>query len=384
MSKKKLLYFVSEDKYFLTHKLPHALIALKNGFDVLIVCKVSKFRKTIKSYGFEVKNINLDRSSLNFIKELKTIFELYKIFKNFKPNIIVNVALKPIIYGSICSKILDKFIDLKINSIVGLGYLFINRGLKVFIIRTIVKKILLFFINDSKTALIFQNIDDQNYFLNQKIIKSCKYKIIRGSGVDTDFFKPSSISKKYDLIMHCRMLKDKGVLELVEAINKLKKKKIFLHVLLIGNPDEKNLASIKKSELEKWNSDKTIHWLPEQKDILKYIQQSRIAVLPSYREGFPKSLLEAASCGLPIITNDVPGCREICINNFNGFLVQTKNSSDLSKKIESLIQDVDLIKKMGENSRKLVLKNFSQNYISKQFLYLYKKVNEFKTKNDLK
>ena len=144
------------------------------------------------------------------------------------------------------------------------------------------------------------------------------------------------------------------------------------------------MASIKKSELEKWNSDKTIHWLPEQKDILKYIQQSRIAVLPSYREGFPKSLLEAASCGLPIITNDVPGCREICINNFNGFLVQTKNSSDLSKKIESLIQDVDLIKKMGENSRKLVLKNFSQNYISKQFLYLYKKVNEFKTKNDLK
>lgn len=373
MSQKKILYFVSEDKYFLTHKLSHALVALENGFSVLIVCKVTDFKKKILSYGFQVKNINLDRGSLNIVKELKTLYELFKILKAFQPDIIVNIALKPILYGLLCSKLFKK-INLKINAIVGLGYLFINKGPKITILKVILKKVLFFLFKDTKVIVVFQNRDDRNYFLQKKIITSCKQKIIAGSGVDVKYFKPSNIKKKYDLVMHSRMLRDKGVIDLIKAVKELQKRNIFLKVLLLGNPDYKNLASIKKNELEQWNSEKIIKWIPEKQNILTYIQQSKVAILPSYREGFPKSLLEAASCGLPLITNNVPGCKEICIHNYNGFLVAPKDYMSLSKKIELLIFNEDLIKQMGKNSRKLVIKKYSQNLISKQFLNLYNEI----------
>ena len=374
MKKYKLLYFVSEDEYFLTHKLPHALIALKNGFEVMIVCKFSKFKKKILSYGFKVQNLKLDRKNLNPFKEINNLIILKKIIGNFEPDIIVNVSLKPILYGSICS-FFSKTIRLKINAIVGLGYLFINNNIKAIILRGILKKLLYFLLSDTRTFCVFQNNDDLKYFVKNKILKSSQNLVIKSSGVDTKYFKPSNkVKKKYDLIMHSRMLVDKGVLDLIMAIKYLKKKNIFLNVLLLGNPDEKNLATINKSELERWNKENLITWFPAQLNVKKFILQSRIAVLPSYREGFPKSLLEAASCGLPIITNDVEGCREICIDNFNGSLAKARDFLDLSEKIKNLTSKKELIKRMGSNSRKLVLKYYTQEKVSRQFLTLYKKV----------
>lgn len=374
MKKYKLLYLVSEDEYFLTHKLPHALIALKNGFEVLIVCRFSKFKKKILSYGFKVQELKLDRKSLNPFKEINNLIILKKIIGTFEPDVIVNVSLKPILYGSICS-FFSKTIRLKINAIVGLGYLFINNNIKAIILRGILKKLLYFLLSDTRTFCVFQNNDDLKYFVKNKILKSSQNLVIKSSGVDTKYFKPSNkVKKKYDLIMHSRMLVDKGVLDLIMAIKYLKKKNIFLNVLLLGNPDEKNLATINKSELERWNKENLITWFPAQLNVKKFILQSRIAVLPSYREGFPKSLLEAASCGLPIITNDVEGCREICIDNFNGSLAKARDFLDLSEKIKNLTSKKELIKRMGSNSRKLVLKYYTQEKVSRQFLTLYKKV----------
>ncbi len=161
-----------------------------------------------------------------------------------------------------------------------------------------------------------------NYFLQRRIVEKDKVLIIPGSGVNTSYFKPRNVAKKYDLILHSRMLIDKGVVDIITALQILQKKEIFLKTLFLGNPDYNNLASIKTNELKLWNKQKLIVWIPEKKKILKYILQSRISILPSLREGFPKSLLEAASCGLPLISTDVPGCREICINNYNGLLVK--------------------------------------------------------------
>lgn len=373
MRKRRLLYFVSEDKYFLTHKLPHALIALKNGFRVLVVCKCTTEKKKIFSYGFEVQDLNLDRKNINPFKELRNLFKFYKIISNFKPDIIVNVALKPIIFSSICSSLFKKNIKLKIHAVVGLGYLFINKGLKVLILKSLLEKLLFLFINDSKSITIFQNRDDLNYFLEKKIILNSKQtRLIKSSGVDINYFKPSkTIKKKYDLIMHSRMLVDKGVLDLISAIKELKKRKIYLKILLLGNPDSKNLASISKKQLIAWSKEKIIEWQPAKKNIKKYIQSSKIAILPSYREGFPKSLLEAASCGLPLISNNVTGCKEICIDGYNGLLVEVNDYLSLSKKIKYLMSNHKLMTKMGRNSRELVVKNFSEKIISDKFLELY-------------
>ena len=371
MKKYKLLYFLSEDHYFLSHKLPHALKALKSGFDVLIVCKESRYREKILSYGFKFENINLDRKSLNPFKEFLTILSFFKIIKRFKPDIIQNIALKPILYGSFCS-IFQRKIKIQINAIVGLGYLFINKTLFNFFVKTILKFLLKFLFFDKKNIIVFQNKDDLDLFLKKKIVNKPQSKLIPSSGVNIKTFKPSKIEKKFDLIMHSRMLVDKGVMDLIKAIKILKKKNFDIKVLLLGNPDNNNRASIKIEDLKKWKSEKLILWKSAKINVIKYINQSRIGILPSYREGFPKSLLESASCGLPLISTNVPGCKDICINNYNGLTVDIKNPSQLSEAIRNLITNEKMINHMGSNSRKLVIKKYSDQIISSEFLKLYR------------
>ncbi|MDC3091179.1 glycosyltransferase family 4 protein [Rickettsiales bacterium] len=375
MKKYKLLYFVSEDHYFLTHKLPHALLALKNNFDVLVVCNTSKYKKKILSYGFNIKHINLDRKSINPFQELKTLTQLITIISDFKPDIIQSVALKPIIYCSFCKIFFSKIIKLNVYSIVGLGYLFINRGLFNYFLKRIVEVYLKLFLGKKKSIIIFQNKEDLSYFIKKKIITQKQSTIISGSGVNIDHFKPTKkIKKKYDLLMHSRMLIDKGIYDLINAIYILRKKNISLKVLLLGDPDLKNRASIKKEYLEELVRKKIIDWVPSKPDVLPYIQRSRIGILPSYREGFPKSLLEAASCGLPLISTNVAGCKEICINGYNGFLAQVKDPQDLAKKIEKLLFNKKSQFLMGKKSRKICVEKFSDGTISKEFLKIYNSI----------
>lgn len=372
MKKYKLLYFVSEDHYFLTHKLPHALLALKNNFDVLVVCNTSKYKKKILSYGFNIKHINLDRKSINPFQELKTLIELIKIISDFKPDIIQSVALKPIIYSSFCKIFFSKTIKLNVYSIVGLGYLFINKGFFNYFLKNTIEAYLKLFLCNKKSIIIFQNNDDLTYFIKKKIVTKKQSAIIPGSGVNIDHFKPKAkIKKKYDLLMHSRMLIDKGIYDLISAIQILRRKNIFLKVLLLGNPDLKNRASIKKEYLEELVHKKIIDWIPSKPDVLPYIQRSRIGILPSYREGFPKSLLESASCGLPLISTNVVGCKEICINGYNGLLAKVKDPQDLARTIEKLLSNKKSQFLMGKKSRKICIEKFSDNVISKKFLNIY-------------
>ena len=169
------------------------------------------------------------------------------------------------------------------------------------------------------------------------------------------------------------MLKDKGIIELIDVIRKIKIKK-SLKVLFLGNPDTSNDASISLQTLENWQNEGLIIWKGFCEEVIGYLNQSKISILPSYREGFPKSLLEGASCGLPIIATDVPGCREICVNNLNGFLVKPKDEYTLQKSIISLLNNKKLLKKFGFNSRKLVKQNFNVDFISRDFVRLYNQI----------
>ena len=222
---------------------------------------------------------------------------------------------------------------------------------------------------------VFQNKDDKEYFKKRNLIDSNRTNVIKGSGVNVNFFKPSyNIKKKYDLILHSRMLVDKGIFETIEAIKNLKKKKVFIKVLFLGSPDDDNLANINTKQLLQWVKQKIIYWIPHKENVLEYILSSKISILPSYREGLPKSLLESASCGLPLITSDVPGCREICINNFNGILVRKKKPEDIEKAIEYFFSNKKKIREFGEKSRELVLKNYDVKIISRRFLDLYNNI----------
>ena len=372
MKKYKLLYFVSEDEYFITHKINQAKTALKFFDEIKIMCKFSNYSRKIELSGFKTINFNLSRKSVNPILNLRSLIKFFSITTKYKPDVIQCFALKPILYSIIINFFLKR--DIKILCcVVGMGYLIINKNLFARVYKSIYFFLLKIFIN-KKVFFVFQNSDDYSLFRRKKIISKNNSSLIRGSGVCTKKFKSNNQKKIYDLIFHSRIIKDKGVFEIIDAIKILRNQNVFFKTLFLGDIDNANRSFITEKQVNFWVKEKLIIWKRKTNNVLPYLQKSKISILPSYREGLPKSLLEAASCKLPIISTDVPGCREVCINNFNGFLVQPKDSGSLSKSIQKLLFNSNLMKKFGRNSREIVTKNFSDQIISNEFLKLYQEV----------
>ena len=372
MKKYKLLYFVSEDEYFITHKINQAKTALKFFDEIKILCKFSNYSRKIKLSGFKTINFNFNRKSINPILNLRSLTKFFSITTQYKPDVIQCFALKPILYSVIINFFLKK--DIKIIScVVGMGYLIINKNLFARVYEFIYFFLLRIFIN-KKVFFVFQNADDYSLFRKKKIITKNNSNLIRGSGVCTKKFKPNKQKKIYDLIFHSRIIKDKGVFEIIDAIKILRNQNVFFKTLFLGDLDMENRSFITEKQVNFWVKEKLIIWKRKTKNVLPYLQKSKISILPSYREGLPKSLLEAASCKLPIISSDVPGCREVCIDNFNGFLVQPKDPVSLSKSIHKLLFNPNLMRKFGKNSRGIVTKSFSDQIISREFLKLYKRI----------
>ncbi|MAR64113.1 MAG: hypothetical protein CMP43_03805 [Rickettsiales bacterium] len=372
MKKYKLLYFVSEDEYFITHKINQAKTAFKFFDEIKILCKFSNYSRRIKLSGFKTINFNFNRKSTNPILNLRSLTKFFSITTQYKPDVIQCFALKPILYSVIINFFLKK--DIKIIScVVGMGYLIINKNLFAKVYEFIYFFLLRIFIN-KKVFFVFQNEDDYSLFRKKKIITKNNSNLIRGSGVCTKKFKPNKQKKIYDLIFHSRIIKDKGVFEIIDAIKILRNQNVFFKTLFLGDLDMENRSFITEKQVNFWVKEKLIIWKRKTKNVLPYLQKSKISILPSYREGLPKSLLEAASCKLPIISSDVPGCREVCIDNFNGFLVQPKDPESLSKSIQKLLFNPNLMRKFGKNSRGIVTKSFSDQIISKEFLKLYKRI----------
>ena len=369
MKKTKLLYFISEDDYFLTHKLDQAKSAIKNKFEVLIVCKFFKNEKKIKALGFKTTNLNLDRKSINPFKELFCLIEFGKIVFTFKPDLIQCIALKPILYTSLISPLIRK--TQIIMCIVGLGYLFIDKKKSTKIIKKIYVMLLNIFLSKKNSHFIFQNNQDKKIIENYLKIQSSKITIIRGSGVDTNKFIKKKTKKNFDLIFHSRILYDKGFIELIEAIKNLRKKRPIT-LLVLGSPDPNNRSSVELDKIKAWHKQGLINWKRKTQNVIPLIQKSKIAVLPSYREGLPKALLEAASCELPIITSNTVGCKEICINKYNGLLVPVGDYISLANAIEKILDNKKLARFYGKNGRKLVIKKFSDKIVNKHFLNVYK------------
>ena len=277
-----------------------------------------------------------------------------------KPSVIQCFALKPILYAVIANFFSRNNTKL-LCCVVGMGYLFINKNLFTRLYKNLFFMFLRSCINRN-VFFIFQNNQDKNL------------RVILSSGVLTKKFTEGKQKKIYDLIFHSRIIKDKGIFEIIDALKILRNKNINLKALILGDPDDKNRSSVTLNQLDLWVKENLIIWKSKVKNVIPFLQKSKISILPSYREGLPKGLLEAASCKLPLISTNVPGCREICKNNFNGFLVRPKDSESLAKSIERLIFDERLMKKFGANSRKLVQQRFSADIVFKNFLGVYREV----------
>jgi glycosyltransferase involved in cell wall biosynthesis len=370
---KTIIYFVSEDWYFCSHRLPIARKALAEGFRVVVITKVNKHKKIIESEGFELAPIEIRRGGVKLFSEFKTFSVLYSYYKKYKPDIVHHVAIKPVIYGTLVARFIG---SIKIvNAMAGLGFIFISNKKRVKLLRFFVRQLFRFLFRSKNGRLILQNKDDLNYFLENKIVKKDQVAIIRGSGVNIEQFTFINEAKDVPIVMLAsRMLWDKGVGEFVSASKILKDKKINTRFVLVGENDPENPSSIPQEKLDEWHESGVIEYWGEQTKMHKVLPKASIICLPSYREGLPKVLLEAASCGRPIIATDVPGCREIVHNGENGILVPLKNSNSLASAMKELINNPEKRKIMGTNGRRLVENEFSEEIVVYQTLKVYQEL----------
>lgn len=374
MPNKKLFIVVNVDWFFLSHRLPIALAAKNKNYDVTIVSADTGKASEIINYGLSFIEAPFTRSGTNIYKELLLIRFLKKLYKLHKPDIVHHVTLKPAIYGSLAAR--KAGIKCVINAISGLGYNF-TAGRQGFM-QSLLNLLLKQSFKDGKLQFIFQNPDDVNLFKRLDLIKNDdQIHIIKGSGVDLNAF-PFSPEPNGDIIkvlLPARMLYDKGVVELVNAAKSLKDKyrnKVCFN--LAGDIDTHNPAAITETMLRSLLDPPYINWIGFQKSMPTVLSNHNIIVLPSYREGLPKSLIEACAIGRPIITTDAPGCRECVIEGYNGFLVPVKDHVLLAQHIARLVDDHSLRFAMAQNSRKFAEENFSIQSVVDKTLYLYEKV----------
>tara|TARA_B100001057_G_scaffold129720_1_gene128806 strand:+ start:222 stop:1328 length:1107 start_codon:yes stop_codon:yes gene_type:complete len=364
----KVLFVANDLDFFISHRLPLAKKAVELGYSVFII---SNKLPSMKYKGIDFKTFSIERSSTSMLKNFKSLMELKKIIKDISPDIIHSITLKSILLSNLVL-LFDKKVK-KVNAVSGMGYLFTSNrvsfalyGLK-FILRAII--IL------GNPHFIFQNLDDLKEFKKLGLKES--YSIVNGSGVNKDEFDYSAprTNKKINITFTGRILKDKGVIDLIKAIELLPenvKSKIIVN--LFGKIDKENPAHIGEKQLNQLLIADLILWHGHSDDVKKSLINSDIYCLPSYREGLPKSTIEAMAIGRPIITTTAPGCDDTVEDGLNGYKVKAGDIQGLSKKIQELVENQQLRTQMGENSRELFLKKFTLEKVVSQTFDLYEKV----------
>ena len=352
MYKKKLLFIVNVDWFFISHRLPIALAAIEKGYEVHLACGVTDRKSKLESLGIIVHPVSLSRSGTSILKEIKVIKEMNAVVKKVSPDVAHLVTIKGAIYGGLVTRF--KKIKVRVASISGLGFVFIDESIKARVIRFLVTKLYRVALNSPNTRVIFQNESDKIIFVKNKIIKPNQSIIIKGSGVDLETYKflPEPSGEKVIMFL-ARLLKDKGLIEFCEAAKALKKTGFKGRFVLVGDIDLDNPNSITQFELCNYvNSGVVEHW-GFSDNASKVITQAHIMVLPSYREGLPKSLIEAAACGRAVITTDVPGCRDAITPNETGLLIPIKSHLALVNAIQVLCDNNDVRLEMGKKGRAL-------------------------------
>lgn len=367
---RKIIFLVTEDWYFCSHRLPLAVAAKTAGFDVAVITRVVDHDELIRQSGIRIIPFNISRRSMNPIKELAVILRLCSIYRSERPDIVHHVAIKPVLYGSIAARLTG--ILHVINALAGLGWLFTSTSKRARLLQAIIRRIFYFLL--ARSAVIVQNSDDALMLRGLGIAKQ-RIHLIRGSGVNTVDYAPHPVKGDVPVVvLPARMLWDKGVGEFVEAANQLKMRGVNARFVLVGDPDTQNPASVPERQLLIWQKEGAVEWWGRREDMPQVLSLSHIVCLPSYREGLPKALLEAASCGRPIVTTDVPGCREIVRDGDNGFLVEARNATALADALAKLLADPEMRQQMGKRGREHVLCKFSQEKIVAQVLALYREL----------
>lgn len=368
--RKKLLFLVTEDWYFCSHRLPPARAAQAAGYDIIVATRVGSRGSDITAEGFKLIPIDLQRRSRNPFRELAAIAQIAKIYLRERPDVVHHVALKPVLYGSLAASIVRG--PAVVNALAGMGFLFSSTSRLASVLRALVSRFFRVLLNAGNNLLILQNPDDQAMLVDSGLVKAERVRLIRGSGVDVQRFSPSPEAQTIPVVMLAsRMLWDKGVGEFVEAARLLRARGIVARFVLVGNGDPDNPASISESQLKEWHDSDVVEYWGHCEDMPATLAKAHVVCLPSYREGLPKVLLEAAACARPLIATDVPGCREIVRHGENGLLVTLLDVAGLAEAMARLLGNAELRRTMGQKGRMMVESEFSEMTVARQTLAIY-------------
>jgi glycosyltransferase involved in cell wall biosynthesis len=373
----KVLMVAHWDWVLYNFRLPLARALREKGFEVVFACPYGEYVPKLKEEGFRWIHWAIVRRSLNPVRELIAILHLASIYQREQPQIVHHFTIKPNFYGSIAALLARR--DKVINTFTGLGFLFSEHPLAIGLRSSVLPLAKLAF-RASKGWSVFQNRQDLETCLRLRLVLPERVVVIDGSGIDTRKFHPNHDSPPDNhehpivVFMAARLLWDKGVREFVEAARVLKARGLQVEFWLAGKPDKGNPMCVPEEFLKKWQEEGVINWLGHRDDMPNLLQQVDIAVLPSYHEGVPRFLLEAAACGLPLVATDIEGCRVVVREGVNGFLVPPRNPTALADALERLLQDPSLRRRMGQASRHIAEVEFDERKVLAKWLALYERV----------
>ncbi len=365
---KILLFLLTEDWFFASHFQTRALAAQAAGWRVILAAHESDATPKIREAGIEVIPIPFIRRRLNPLAELRFTLHLAKLYRQIKPDLVHHIALKPIVIGGLAARLAG--IQSIVNAPVGLGFVFSSEKPLAKLLRPLVSLLLKITLSPTNAKVIFENPDDIQALAAAKIIRKNAAILIRGAGVDIQQFHPTPAPPgPIKIILIARMIREKGIADFVEAATILHGQADFI---LVGAPDEGNPNTITTAELQTWQAQGKITWLGPRKNIAALLASAHIACQPStYREGLPKSALEAMAAGKPLVATDIPGCREAVLHNITGFLVPPKNPQALAAALKTLIDNPTLRAQMGAAARHRAVTEFSDAIICEKTLLVY-------------
>ncbi len=336
---------------------------LENGHEVIAIAPKDEYSHLLTEAGCSFKEVKMDSRGANVIKDFALIFELLGIYKKIRPDVILHYTIKPNIYGTLAASILN---IPTVNNVCGLGTAFLNKGIVSKIAIGMYKLAFRF-----PKLIYFQNNDDKQFFEENEIIKNNATQVLPGSGINLNHFKPVEkiVNKKFTFLLISRLIHDKGIIEYIDAIKYLKEKGCDASFQILGNKDTEHRRGISEDIINSWIDSNIVEYLGSTDDVRPYINNADCVVLPSYREGTPKSLLEAASLAKPIIATNVAGCTNIVENNVNGMLCNVKDVEDLANKLEAMVNlPKSRLEEMGKESRKIVEKRFDEKIVINSYL----------------
>lgn len=372
INQKRILIVLNSAWNIYNFRLPLMRFLRDEGYTVIAIAPKDGYETKIEAEGFQFYHLNLSSKGINPFSDLRTLWQLYKFYRAFSPFCILHYTVKPNIYGSIAAFIAGVK---SIATVTGLGTLFISKSF-AFTIGRFLYYIAFKFTN----KIFFQNHDDLQLFLHMGLASKNKVSVIPGSGIDTSFFAPIKEDlqeRPFIFLLIARMLWDKGIGEFVEASTILKDKGYKCQFWLLGDSNANNRSVIPKETIQNWEKKEIIKYIEPTDDVRTYISKAHCIVLPSYREGLPRTLLEAASMEKPLIATNVPGCKDVIENGLNGFLCEVKNSNDLAKAMLKMYYLTKVEKmEMGKYSRLKVCREFDETLVFAHYLSTIEKITQ--------